>query len=328
MGLAGLDVSDGCPLGPAARCQEHSDITLEPDGTVSISSEKYINDIIERFGVQHTKATPLKTGVNPTKIEGEADEDVKQQYQEMTGCISHLANTARVDIAFAGSTLGQVCHRPNKEHVALANHTLQYLNGTRERGISFTAQDDATRNRIECYVDASYADSHNFKSQTGFVIMCNGGPISWTSRTQRFVTTSSQEAEVVAAADAVKEIAFLRALLNSWDCPAWPCKIDKEHPVVCHEDNQGCISWFENGLMSARTKHYGVRLNYIRDQYIAHNIVWRYIHTKDQIADLLTKSLARAGQEKHTDKIIPSRFKEIVHVLTTRCSSSQRPWWA
>jgi hypothetical protein len=169
-----------------------------------------------------------------------------------------------------------------------------------------------------CYVDASYADALGFKSTTGYVVMLNGAPISWASRTQKFVTTSSTEAEIVAACDAAKELAFIKALLDSWSCESWPCKVTK--PIVCHEDNQAAIHWFDNGLMSNRAKHFGTRVYYIRGQLQKTKLIdFRHISTHDQLADALTKSLASKPQRQHTDKMLQSIFIQRVNQIMTYC---------
>lgn len=76
--------------------------------------------------------------------------------------------------------------------------------------------------------------------------------------------------------------------------------------------------------MSSKAKHYGVRLFYIREQVHAHNIVWRHIKTADQIADMLTKSLASAKQRQHTDKMLVPQFTNLVNSVMGEPST---PWW-
>lgn len=295
------------------------------DGSITIRSDQYINDIVRRFAIQHTKDTPLTPGCNPAKDTSDPNPDITQIYQEIVGCISHLAATVRPDIAFAASALGQSNHAPNDKQLHEARRTLEYLNGTSNRAIIYgRPADPVVTNVPSCYVDASYADAPGFRSQTGYIIVMNGSAVAWASSAQPFVATSSQEAEIVAAAEATKEIAFIRAFLESISCDTWRCEISKSNPVVCYEDNLGAINWFENGLLGSRAKHYGVRLYYVREQMAALNIVWRHIRTNEQIADLLTKSLASAKQRQHTDKLIVQCYIDHVKLILQACRS---PWW-
>jgi hypothetical protein len=58
----------------------------------------------------------------------------------------------------------------------------------------------------EGYVDSDFAgDMDTRKSTTGFVFMLNGGVISWGSKKQKSVATSTVEAEYIAASHAIKE---------------------------------------------------------------------------------------------------------------------------
>jgi hypothetical protein len=291
------------------------------NGSYSLSAQQYITDLMDRFDIRTTVDTPMVAGYNPaTDTEGEALNDVDTKtFQSIIGACLHLSNTSRPDISFATATLGQVSHAPTKQHLKQARRVLQYLRGTLNLGIVFTHPSDPTHvNKVTAYVDASYADSEGFRSQTGFAIMYNGAPIAWTSRTQRFVTTSSQEAEVVAAADVCKEIVFIKQLLDSWDCETWRCKVTA--PITVYEDNQGCVAWFTTSTMTARTKHYNTRLFYIRDLVKKEKLIqWQYISTSDQTADVLTKSLAKSQQRHHTDKLMREAYHKLVINLVAPC---------
>ena len=81
------------------------------------------------------------------------------------------------------------------------------INRTRDYGSRFTNDCD-TQNELTSYADASYADSISHKSQTGYIIIMNGAPISWKSKCQTYVTLSTQEAEIVAACDCIKEVQY------------------------------------------------------------------------------------------------------------------------
>jgi hypothetical protein len=241
-------------------------LTLDHDGTVSISAEQAIRDLCTRHNIDpsRTKEAPLPPGMVPTKLEGDLVPDLRTPTQQIVGSLSYLSTTVRADICYATSTLSRVSHSPNKKQYNAALHTVKYLNGSANLGLSWKLQDRHTRNVPVVYVDAAYADADGYRSTTGYIVMMNGAPISWASRTQKFVTTSSTEAEIVAACDAVKECAFIKALLDSWSNDSWPCKVTE--PIVCHEDNQAAIHWFDNGLMSNRAKHFGTRVYYVRDQ--------------------------------------------------------------
>jgi hypothetical protein len=77
----------------------------------------------------------------------------------------------RPDLAFAYSELSKYVRFPGKLHMGAAGG-----------------------------LDADWAgDTDTRRSHTGFVLMFNGGPISWKSRRQDSVALSTSEAEYMAA---------------------------------------------------------------------------------------------------------------------------------
>jgi hypothetical protein len=63
--------------------------------------------------------------------------------------------------------------------------------------------------------------------------------------------------------------------------------------VELRVDNQSTLVLAKNPVFYERSKHIRMRYHFIRDCLTEGNIKARYINTKDQLADLLTKSLGR-----------------------------------
>ena len=81
--------------------------------------------------------------------------------------------------------------------------TLRYLNGTQDLGLYFSKNQDL---RLVGYADAGYlSDPHNARSKTGFVFICGGTAISWTSCKQTLVATSTNHSEIIALYEAARE---------------------------------------------------------------------------------------------------------------------------
>ena len=81
--------------------------------------------------------------------------------------------------------------------------------------------------------------------------------MSWFSRVQTCVATSSTEAEYVSISDTIKESEFVRGILRFLEP-------HQDIRIVLHEDNQGAIRLATNPLSSARSRHIAVRYHYIR----------------------------------------------------------------
>ena len=298
---------------PGSTCNDGTrilghDVYKHPDNTFSISAQTMIEEMANRFNITTLNLTPLPANIQITK--GNIDQgntatpEHRRLYQQIIGCISYLATTTRLDIAYAASALGQAAINPSPQHMKYARRTMGYLLRTKSYSIRYYCRGGSKRDKfiLNCliaFADASYACSPNHRSQTGFIIICNGGPIAWKSKCQRYVSMSSQEAEIIAASDCIREIQFLNKLLTAWNNLHWTCA--PTLPVQLYEDNAGCISFFENGELTDRTKHFDVRLTHIRQELkISRSIILHYIQTDDNIADICTKALAQHKQSKFT----------------------------
>ncbi len=81
------------------------------------------------------------------------------------------------------------------------------------------------------YTDANWAnDCANRHSISGYVFLYAGGAVSWMSKQQSTVTTSSTHAEYIATAEAVKELVWLCHLLTK-------LQEDISGSTVLHIDN-------------------------------------------------------------------------------------------
>lgn len=89
---------------------------------------------------------------------------------------------------------------------------MQYLISTKKDGIVYTRNDDSQYQLIG-YSDSDFSAGDRETRKTGYVIF-SGRPISWCSRKQPMVDLSSTEAEYISAADCVKELLFLKALID------------------------------------------------------------------------------------------------------------------
>ncbi|GBP15337.1 Copia protein [Eumeta japonica] len=84
------------------------------------------------------------------------------------------------------------------------------------------------------YADADWAsDKSNRKSVSGFIFQVYGCTVSWCSRKQQIVATSSSEAEYVALSLATTEAIWLKGIMKDL------VKINDGYQITIYEDNRG-----------------------------------------------------------------------------------------
>jgi hypothetical protein len=146
------------------------------------------------------------------------------------------------------------------------------------------------------YVGADFAgDLDGRKSSTGFVLLLNGSAVSWCSKKQSSVSTSTAEAEFVATAAAVKEVMWMGGMLEELGVTVKTVKL------FC--DNQGAIQHLKNHIVSKFTKHISISYHYAREKVAWGQIDPVYVATSQNVADMFTKPLASAAFEKHRAKL-------------------------
>jgi hypothetical protein len=126
-----------------------------------------------------------------------------------------------------------------------AEYCLKYLAGTVDLCIHYGRTKDGKiegreLNRLWGWVDADFsADLDTRRSHTGYVIMMNGGPISWKSVKQKSVSLSTAESEWHAASEAGKELLYLRIIMREFGFP-------QLGPMHLYEDSRAVIAMTEN----------------------------------------------------------------------------------
>ena len=116
-----------------------------------------------------------------------------------------------------------------------------------------------------------------------YITLFAGGSISWSSRKQRTVALSTTESEYMALTEGTKQLIWLRRFLQD-------LQLNQEQPTSIRSDNLGAITLSHDATYHARMKHINVSYHFIYKK-VASNEVLTYVQSKDNPADLMTKSL-------------------------------------
>ena len=114
-------------------------------------------------------------------------------YASAVGSLMYAMVATRPDIAHAVGIVSRFKHNPGRAHWNALKHIFRYLVGTKDYGIAFVPDEPSS---LVGYTDSDYGgciDSR--KSTTGYYFKFRHGPISWRSKLQDCMATSTTEAE-------------------------------------------------------------------------------------------------------------------------------------
>jgi hypothetical protein len=110
--------------------------------------------------------------------------------------------------------------------------------------------------------------------------------VSWLSKKQSSISLSTTEAEYIAAMTCCTQVLWMKQTLQDMQV-----KYDEPISILC--DNTNTINISKNPVMHSKTKHILIKYHFLREQATEKNIKLEYVRTKEQIADIFTKPLAR-----------------------------------
>jgi hypothetical protein len=264
------------------------------DGGIKISQSSYIDDLLESFNMSdaHPTKSPLDLSL---LIDDQPDPTIPtKEYQRGTGSLQYLATKTRPDICRAACLLAEYNAKPTRQCWNALMHVLRYLKGTKDLGPTY---DRATENiplpTPTVYTDSDWGGPHtdSRRSVSGFIFMLAGSPISWNSKKQTCVATSSNEAEYIAASEASREAWWISRLMEDMQLLPSPA------PLPFYMDNKGAIDLTTALTGTKRSKHIDIRFHYTRDMVQQGILVVRQIPTGQMKADGMTKPL---GRDAHT----------------------------
>jgi transposase InsO family protein len=267
--------------------------------TLHLNQHKYALDVLKRFNMEDCKAvsTPLDPGCRLSKdLCPQSDEERLAMkdipYLAAVGSLNYLAIGTRPDLAHAVGELGQFNSNPGLGHWKAVQHVLRYIKGTADLGLTYGPPpnpDDQCM--LQAYCDANYAgDEDRRRSTTGYAFFIGGAAVSWSSKRQPTVATSSSDAEYMAANFAGREAMWLKQLLTELGY-----HIPK---LTIHCDSQPAIAVSKNPEHHSRMKHIDVMYHWLREKVEKGLLKLQFVPTEEMVADVLTKGLARVKHEK------------------------------
>jgi hypothetical protein len=270
---------------------------------VFVHQSAYVEKILLKYQMNtcNIMGTPMEVRGDREQYaerdEGEAALDEHLPYFTVVGELMWLANRTRPDIAFAVNVLARYTSNPCMRHWRGVQRIMKYLKGTSNHGILYRNGD--TSATLIGYADAGYkSDKKTAKSQGGYVFNHGGAAISWKSRKQTVVATSTMHSELIALYEGVREASWLHRLMHFVETSTG--LRDSSHPITIYEDNEACIAQVRKGFMKTdATKHIDPKYQAWISQENGNVVDVQPINSEHNTADVFTKALPKAVHWTH-----------------------------
>ncbi|GKB99452.1 zinc finger, CCHC-type containing protein [Tanacetum coccineum] len=198
---------------------------------IAISRSHYTEKVLKKFN--YFDCTSVSTPMNTNeKLMPNNGQDVSQlEYSRVIGCLMYGMTCTRPNIAFEVGKLSRYTSNPG-------------------------------------YTDASWIDNTKDNSSiSGWVFLLGRGAISWVSKKQTCITSSTMESEFVALAAAA--------------------------PISIICDSAATLAKAYSQMYNGKSRHLGVRHSMIRELIMNEVVSIEFVRSQQNLVDHLTKGLSR-----------------------------------
>ncbi|GKE77401.1 hypothetical protein Tco_1543521 [Tanacetum coccineum] len=180
------------------------------------------------------------------------------KYSRAIGCLMYAMTSTRPDISYVG--------------------TLNY-------GLSYVGYPSM----LYGYSNASWINHVEDSSSTsGSVFLLGGVAISWDSKKQTCITSSTMESDFVALAAAGKEVEWLRNLIHEISIRLKPIT-----PTFIYYDSAVTLVRAYNQIYNGKSRNLGVRHGMNMELIMNGVVSIEFVRSQNNLDDHLTKGLAR-----------------------------------
>lgn len=260
------------------------EVTQSRDG-ITLGQSAYAAKILQMAGltVCNARLIPMEPRLKLSK-ESSAPSVDATAYRSIVGSLHYLVNT-RPDLVYSVGYVSRFIEKPTTEHLTAVKRILRYIAGTQDYGCYYRRKEKDAH--LVGFSNSDLAgDVDTRKSTTGVVYFLGENIITWQSQKQKVVALSSCEAGYMAGTTAACQGVWLMCLLSE-------LKGEKEGVVKINIDNMPAIQLSKNPILHDHSKHIDIRFHNIRECVDEGRIDVAHIGTSEQLADIMTKALAR-----------------------------------
>jgi len=289
-----------------------------------LSCRKLIDKLEVKYSLENMviKDTPMIERKYSTKdLVKLKDKDGKEtkiykEFRSIVGAIGYMYVACRPDIGYACNRLQRQVVSPHYGHWKDLMHLVAYLRSTRDEGIDINGDWDENDNMLHGFTDSSYGDCEDKASSYGYIIYMGSDIIMYKASKSTTIMRSSCEAELYAVDSCLRELVPLIRILKDFD-------IEVKCLPFIHCDNSAAIKIIESDKNIHGVKHTEIEIAYLRNLERRQIYGMVKIHTNNNCADILTKSLFI---DKYKDMKLKLYNPNVMHQAETlRLSYGQIP---
>lgn len=273
--------------------------------TLLVKQESYIEKMLTQYGMEHciavdnpattfkhneTDGTSMEVDTTTANNNFQNDENKSvtlkvEKFGQYVGALLYVAITSHPEIQHAVMVLSKKLQAPDTTDLNRVKRIFRYLKGVKHLGLFYHRGQDDSYPTLLALSDSDWAgDVGNRRSISGNAMMLGNCVVSWMAKQQPIVAQSSTEAEYIAANEAGREVVWLRMLMDE-------IGYKQDKPTDLLLDNQVAMLMVKGDAKYNRRKHIAVKYFWIREQITNNAIDVKWIDTKNQLADIFTKTL-------------------------------------
>lgn len=292
-----------------------------PGRYLFFSQESSVRVLLERARMTDCNPTtvPCSPGAVFSKSDCPTDASSNRstsEYRSIIAMANFISCWSRPDITFVVNKLCKFMSNPGEEHWKMLKHLLRYISGTKSHGVFYSFS--STSQLVHGYTDSSFADCPDTSRSTiAYVFFYGGAILSWYSKLNSYVTTSTNHSEYNALSAGAKEAEWFVSLFST---------IAPEEtivPIPIMVDNSGIVSMVFNPVDHQSNKHVKVACHYTRELTAGRVIVPLRIPTTENIADVFTKPLSAALFSSFVSKFVAPLKQAAAMMLHVSADDSQ-----
>ncbi|SGY60145.1 BQ5605_C007g04389 [Microbotryum silenes-dioicae] len=257
------------------------------DGSITLSQERYLQDVLERFDLALAKpaSTPMQKNLLLELDQSTPSDQERTRYLQAIGSLMYAALGTRPDLAYAVSYLARFAKEPGPTHWTAIKHVLRYIRGTVSYGLRYTP----TPGPLYGYSDSNWgACVRTSKSTMGYAYF-----LAEAIHLQQLL----EELGILYLYDLaprslpLASTCFHEFLSLSLGFPATINRASYSYKNNYINPASRANSLTRNPTSFSGTRHVRIREHFVREMVKKGEIKVEYIATADMVSDILTKAL-------------------------------------